>query len=121
MANSANSANTSLKFQKPVTIRNKKYIEFIKSLRCCVCGFKSPSDPHHVSLEGHGAKGMKCSDDRAIPLCHLHHVEYHNTGRQTFATRYDLDYEKLISYLQRYYEDHHETKRKEGDHHQRTP
>lgn len=92
-------------FPKPKTIRDKKYLSFIKSLRCCVCGFKPMSDPHHVPEKGHGAKGMKCSDYRAIPLCHLHHTEYHQHGRETFAIKYDLDYEQLIGFLNNHYKE----------------
>jgi hypothetical protein len=101
--NSDNTAITSpaprLSFPKPTTIRNKAYIEFIKGFHCCVCGYRPPSDPHHVSLKGHGSKGKKTHDTRTIPLCHYHHVEFHNIGRDSFASKYSLDYESTIGDL----------------------
>jgi hypothetical protein len=84
-------------FFKVPTPRDKKYLDFIKWKPCCVCRAATPSDPHHIPEEGRGGKGLKCSDYRAIPLCHSHHLEYHNGGKQTFAAKYELDYEELIS------------------------
>ena len=83
---------------KTPPVRNKKYIEWIRLLPCLIC-LKTPSDPHHVPLKGHSGKGTKTDDTRTIPLCHLHHVEYHNSGRDTFSTEHRLDYESTIKRL----------------------
>ena len=47
--------------------------------------------------------GTKCSDLRAIPLSHRLHQELHNIGQQTFALKYNLDYEAIIDELNRRY------------------
>lgn len=84
---------------KTKRVANKKYIEWIRSLPCLVCQRTAPSDPHHIVPEGHGGKGVKVDDTRCIPLCHEHHNEYHNQGRQTFAKKYNADYEDIIARL----------------------
>jgi hypothetical protein len=98
------SVPTFLKFQKPQTPRNKKYIEFIKKLPCCLCAFNHLSDPHHVPATGQGAMGMKTSDFRAIPLCHKHHVEAHQHGKKTFFKKYNVDAELMIEQLNKMWE-----------------
>lgn len=35
---------------------------------------------------------MKCSDTRAIPLCHRCHMECHAIGRNTFQERNNIDF-----------------------------
>lgn len=55
-------------------------------------------------MKGHGAKGLKCSDLRAIPLCHTHHLEVHQIGRDSFARKHMLDYEIVIEALNKFYE-----------------
>ena len=42
------------------------------------------------SLEG-GGVGLKGSDYMTIPLCRLHHDEYHNVGRTAFQKANTLD------------------------------
>lgn len=92
-------SNLQQKFPKSVTIKDPAYIEWIRSLPCVVTGSRSVSDPHHVSEQGHGSMAGKTSDRRAIPLCHRLHVELHQTGRETFAKKYNLDYEFEIERL----------------------
>lgn len=93
---------------KPQSKRNKPYRMWIASLPCCVSGYKHPSelnDPHHVPLDGHGAKGSKTDDTRCIPLRHDLHVEAHNSGKISFAEKYGLDYELLIAAYNRLWEE----------------
>jgi hypothetical protein len=73
-------------------------------------GILSPADdhqsnPHHVPEVGKGMMGGKTSDRRTIPLCTLHHVEYHNSGRETFSAAHNIDYELVISRLNKIYEE----------------
>ena len=91
-------------FPKEKRIIDKKYIEWIKSLNCCVTGARDP-DPHHVNPQGGGGIGTKCSDRRAIPLSHFLHQEIHQIGKITFAEKYDLDYEDLIAQLNKKYDE----------------
>ena len=55
---------------KPKTYRNKKYLDFVRSLPCSYCFLPAPSDPHHVSLNNKGF-GMKVPDTQVIPLCRI--------------------------------------------------
>jgi hypothetical protein len=52
--------------------KNKKYLTWIKTLPCLICG--KPSDPCHVR-RGYWGSGMgtKSHDYCAIPLCRDHH------------------------------------------------
>jgi hypothetical protein len=88
--------------QKTIREKNKAYVEWIKSLPCLICG--KESEPHHVPRQGHSGMGTKASDCRAINLCHEHPAEYHNQGKKTFATKYAMDYEHVISKLNAIYE-----------------
>lgn len=88
---------------KTIRVIDKKYIEWIRSLNCIVCGY-GLCDPHHVNKEGHGGMGTKTSDDRTIPLCHKHHQEVHQIGRKTFAKKHGIDYEHIIERLNNVYE-----------------
>jgi hypothetical protein len=86
---------------KQKTVRDKKYISWLKTLPCLLCG--KESEPHHVNVKGFGGKGIKTADQRSIPVCHEHHMEIHNNGRDSFATKYNLDYENIIQRLRKVY------------------
>lgn len=81
-------------FDKPKTFRSEQYLEFVRSLSCYVCGYTQGIEPHHAVTGGMGIKG---SDLHAIPLCKLHHLEYHQFGKETFWERHNLDKWKVIS------------------------
>ena len=91
-------------YPKPARILDKDYRDWIKSLPCLLCLFPY-SDPHHVNPKGHGGKGTKTDDSRAIPLCNHHHREFHQIGRETFAKKYRIDYEKIIKTLNKLYKE----------------
>lgn len=62
---------------KLTTWKSKKYLAWIKTQPCAVCG--DPSEPHHIKGVGHmSGTGLKCSDLLVIPLCHFHHSEMHS-------------------------------------------
>jgi hypothetical protein len=73
---------------KPV--KDSKYLAWIRTLPCAICRRKS--EAAHT-----GGRGLsqKASDRRAIPLCALHHADYHR-GRKRFEKTYQLDIEALI-------------------------
>ena len=89
-------------FTKPKSLRDKKYIEWVKTLGCICCG-RPNVDPHHENERGRAGKGVKAPDRRCIPICHEHHVERHCMGRDSFAEKYELDYEEIINGLNEYY------------------
>lgn len=92
-----------MNLQKQKPVRSKKYLDWIKVLPCIIC-FKPNAEPHHIPKDGNSGKGTKTDDIRAIPLCHIHHVEYHNNGKQSFAQKYNLNYEYIIERLNKIWE-----------------
>jgi hypothetical protein len=62
-------------------IRNRKYLDSLRSERCIVTGrFGSDHeavDPAHIGTAG---KGLKSSDDETLPLLHSIHLECHQKG-----------------------------------------
>jgi hypothetical protein len=82
---------------KPQTYRDKDYLQFIREQPCVICG-TIPCQPHHLNQVGTRSGGMalKISDYRTIPLCFLHHAEYHTIGRQTMGKKYSKDFRELL-------------------------
>ena len=72
---------------KPDTLRDPKYVAWIATLSCTVCGKPGPSDPAHLRTKRvHG-------DAYLVPLCHSHHVEQHQSGIRSFCAKYDFGIE----------------------------
>jgi len=78
--------------------RDREYLTWIRSLRCCVCGRSPRNEAAHVGRDG--GKGVKCSDYATIPLCaQCHRIgpdSYHD-GKKTFAALHLIDYDALVS------------------------
>lgn len=84
--------------KKPAAYRDNKYLEFIRTLPCCVCN--GYSEAHHSET---GGMAVKCNDTRAIPLCHRCHYECHTIGRKTFQERRNIDFRDVqIRCLEKY-------------------
>ena len=65
-------------------MRSDKHLKFIRSLPCCVCRAKPPSEAAHIRLGSDGGMGLKPSDKFTVPLCHMCHSRQHQTGERTF-------------------------------------
>jgi 5-methylcytosine-specific restriction endonuclease McrA len=61
--------------QKP--FRSKKYLKWVKTLPCCICGLDG-CDPHHAIGMKLGGMGTKAPDDMVMPLCRKCHSDMHN-------------------------------------------
>lgn len=64
------------------TIRDRKYLDAVRDMRCIVTGRRGNPDyetvdPAHIGTAG---KGMKSSDDEVIPLIHSIHRLCHEKG-----------------------------------------
>lgn len=70
-----------LPYGKDAPARSEDYLDYIRSLECCVCDEPPPNDPHHVQRAGLGGVGMKPSDYFAIPVCRDHHDGIHDNSR----------------------------------------
>ena len=69
----------------------EQYIyECLMHRACAVCG--KPADLHHVDAIGAGRDRTEvCQIGMAVlPLCRLHHTEFHRTGKDTFMEKYHL-------------------------------
>lgn len=77
-------------------IRDEKHLAWIRTLPCSISHCRRRSEACHTG--GHGIS-QKAPDRRAIPLCPLHHKEYHRIGRRKFELSYELDIEGLIAKL----------------------
>jgi hypothetical protein len=77
-----------MRFPKTPPARDEDYLDYIRSLPCCVCVTGTPVHPHHMESGGVGCKG---SDHSCVPMCANHHREFHDMGADTFQ------YNKLIN------------------------
>jgi hypothetical protein len=65
-------------FKPAPPIRNKKHLNFIRSLPCILCGCNSQA--HHLLRVPEKCMGRKSSDSNTIPLCPQHHRQLHDDG-----------------------------------------
>ena len=91
------------KVQEPKFI-SKKYIDYIKTHPCSVCG-TTPVDAHHMEAVGMGGANKDgYKDYSCVPLCSIHHTEYHNSGLNYIRTKYRADlWKDAFNLLRRYF------------------
>jgi hypothetical protein len=80
--------------------RNPRYLAWIRTQPCCVCGSKSGIEASHTGRHG---IGQKSPDTSAIPLCAKHHRtgrdSYHRLGPRKFAQIHNLDIPTIVRSL----------------------
>lgn len=87
-----------MKFPKPQMCRDKKYLAWLRTQPCCICGAGN-TVAHHTSTGGIGLKG---SDLLAIPLCPpCHDMIHRHYGKGTLWTEEQL--QRIINNLQQKY------------------
>lgn len=65
-------------------IRDPKYLAALREERCIVTGlYGTPDDPVEAVHIGTAGKGIKTSDDEALPIRHSIHAEMHRRGEMT--------------------------------------
>ena len=78
-------------------VRNPKYLAWIRTLPCLVCGATRGIEASHTGPHG---LGQKSPDTSAIPLCARHHRtgkdSYHKLGPRKFAELHDLDIPAVV-------------------------
>lgn len=88
---------------KTKTLRSEKYLKFVRLLPCAICKTMDGIEAHHIST---GGMAMKGSDLQTVPLCRLHHAEYHQFGKETFWQRHNADrWEVVAKTLELYVEE----------------
>jgi hypothetical protein len=80
--------------------RDSRYLAWIRTLPCVVCGSTRGIEASHTGPHG---LGQKSSDFSAIPLCYRHHRtgrdSYHKLGPQKFSKMHDLDIIEIVRRL----------------------
>jgi len=83
-----------LAFPKPVRLKDKAYVAWIRRQPCLVDYVVA--EAHHTVTRGAGG-----SDYRSVPLCIRHHKEAHRMGRASFEAKHRLDFtEEVIRLLE---------------------
>ena len=58
-------------------------LDAVRSEPCLICGgANGQSDAHHLMIAGGRGTALKAEDDKAVPLCRLHHNELHRMGNE---------------------------------------
>jgi hypothetical protein len=80
--------------------RDSRYLAWIRTLPCVVCGSTKGIEASHTGPRG---LGQKSPDSSAIPLCAHHHRtgrdSYHKLGARRFAGLHGLDIPSLVRRL----------------------
>ena len=80
--------------------RNPRYLAWIRTQPCCVCGTTRGIEASHTGPRG---LGQKSPDSSAIPLCAKHHrtgdASYHRLGPRKFSERHNLDIPAIVRRL----------------------
>ena len=80
--------------------RHPKYLAWIRTQPCVVCGARRGIEASHTGPHG---LGQKSPDTSAIPLCVRHHRtgndSYHRLGPFKFAQAHDLDIPAMVRRL----------------------
>jgi hypothetical protein len=87
---------------KPLHYQNPRYLDFIRSQPCDVCG-DTRVDAHHLSSRGSGGKPWSGSDYSALPFCRAHHQSYHSLGEGQFEIVYRVNLWKDVWMLMHRY------------------
>jgi hypothetical protein len=77
--------------------RNPRYLAWIRTQPCCVCGITRGIEASHTGTHG---LGQKSPDSSAIPLCAKHHRtgadSYHKLGPRKFSEKHRLDIPAIV-------------------------
>jgi len=80
--------------------RNPRYLAWIRTQPCCVCGSRKAVEASHTGPHG---IGQKSADTSAIPLCAKHHRtgadSYHRLGPRKFSEKHNLDIPAIVRRL----------------------
>ena len=80
--------------------RDLKYLAWIRTLPCLVCGRTGGIEAAHTGPHG---IGQKSPDTSAVPLCAIHHRtgrdSYHKLGPRAFERHHGLDLRAIVARL----------------------
>lgn len=77
---------------RQTAIRDRKYLDWLRDQPCILTGWRGSEhecvDPAHVGTRG---KGLKSSDDEALPIRHSLHAKGHHTGEVSMLREHAPD------------------------------
>ncbi len=80
--------------------RDRRYLAWIRTLPCLVCGTRRAVEAAHTGPHG---LGQKSPDWSVIPLCSQHHRtgsdSYHRLGPRRFSEKHNLDIPAIVRRL----------------------
>ena len=80
--------------------RNLKYLAWIRTLPCLICGRTGGVEAAHTGPHG---MAQKSADTSAVPLCARHHRtgrdSYHKLGARAFERRHGVDLRAVVERL----------------------
>lgn len=69
-----------------------RHRKFLRSFQCVVRGCEDgPIEVSHIRTAANAGTGIKPHDSSAVPMCHAHHLLYHERGHDTFTNLFQLD------------------------------
>ena len=88
---------------KPMRRELPDYLKWIRRQPCIIPKCYRKSQASHIVFDGQGRIGSKVQDSQALPMCHHHHRQYHERGRESFQGIYDLNpYQLIVDHLTDY-------------------
>lgn len=91
-------------------IRDRKYLDYLRTQPCIITGLRgTEDDPVEAAHIGTAGKGLKSSDNEALPLCHSIHAECHQKGEMSTLRRLVPDWllrEALRAYAREMYREY---------------
>ena len=95
---------------KLVLVRDRKWLDDLRDHADIFTGTRGdPNNPVEAMHLGTAGKGLKSSDDEALPVLHSLHVEAHQKGEVSMIRRHAPDWllrEMARCYARQYYIDH---------------
>ena len=83
--------------------RDEGYKDWIRTLACCVCGRRPPSEAAHTGIDG--GMSMKASDYSCVPLCSDCHTRgplaYHLIGKRAFERVHNVRFASIAARLRK--------------------
>jgi len=70
--------------------KHPEYLEKVRQLPCCVCGFPGPNDAHHLKCTGERGGALKSKDNWVLPLCRFPNGEVCHNKIEGFASKKEL-------------------------------
>jgi hypothetical protein len=79
--------------------RSASHLAFVRTLPCCVCAARAPSEAAHIRAGTDGGMGVRPSDRFTVPMCHGCHARQHTIGELAWWSGHGVDPTGLAEHL----------------------